>query len=200
MALVRELLAKAVRRTADFDPGLQVRPACILWPDGERQWEAAIPALQKDIPELLVLGAYDPKSRTGPAIWLRCAIERQTDDVSMPGDRTPILYLPGFTRYDLRPVESCPEPLVPLAELQYRGTIWSQLNGKDWTITAFLRSGEGGLGLDVAQDARHGEPHSWPSTASSTRRSPSWSASAWTGLRSTLCSLAATRCATFFAG
>jgi hypothetical protein len=152
MALVRELLAKAVRRTADFDPGLQVRPACILWPDGERQWEAAIPALQKDMPELLVLGAYDPKRRTGPAIWLRCSIERQTDDVSMPGDRTPILYLPGFSRYDLRPVEGCPEPLVPLAELQYRGTIWSQINGKDWTITAFLRSGEGGLGLDVAQD------------------------------------------------
>jgi hypothetical protein len=57
MALVREVLAKAVRRTADFDPGLQVRPACILWPDGKEQWEAAIPALQKDIPELLVLNA-----------------------------------------------------------------------------------------------------------------------------------------------
>jgi len=37
-------------------------------------------------------------------------------------------------------------------ELQYRGTIWSQLNAKDWTILAFLKSDQGGLGLDVAQD------------------------------------------------
>jgi hypothetical protein len=153
MALIREHLAALVRRSADFDPGIQVRPACILWPDGERQWETAILALQKDLPELLVLGAYDPKRKTGPAIWLRCAVAGQADDIVLPGDRTPILYLPGFSRQDLRAVESCPESLVALAELQYRGTIWSQANGKDWTVTAFLRSGDGGPGLEVAQDA-----------------------------------------------
>jgi len=105
MALVRELLAKAVRHTADFDPGLQVRPACILWPDGERQWEAAIPALQKDIPELLVLGAYNPKSRTGPAIWLRCAIElAQTGLLAQPDDVPYLLHA--------RPLP-CHSPLLP---------------------------------------------------------------------------------------
>ena len=49
-------------------------------------------------------------------------------------------------------MESCPDYLKPLAELQYRGAIWSQINTKDWTILAFLKSDQGGLGLDVAQD------------------------------------------------
>ena len=108
MAQVEELLAAHVRRAADFDPGSQVCSACVLWSDGERRWEPAIPALQKDLPELLVLGVYDPKRKTGPAIWLRCAIGHQADDVMLPGDRTPILYLPGFSRQDLRAVESVP--------------------------------------------------------------------------------------------
>jgi len=30
--------------------------------------------------------------------------------------------------------------------------IWSQINGKDWTLLSFLKSDQGGLGLDVAQD------------------------------------------------
>ncbi len=64
----------------------------------------------------------------------------------------PIFYLPGFSRQDLRAVENCPEQLKPLAELQYRGVIWSQINAKDWTILSFLKSDQGGLGLDVAQD------------------------------------------------
>ncbi len=70
----------------------------------------------------------------------------------MSDDCTPILYLPGVSRQDLRAVESCPEHLKPIAELQYRGVIWSQINAKDWTILAFLKSDQGGLGLDVAQD------------------------------------------------
>jgi len=41
-------------------------------------------------------------------------------DVGLPVDRIPIFYLPGVSRQDLRAVESCPEYLKPLAELQYR--------------------------------------------------------------------------------
>ena len=66
---------------------------------------------------------------------------------------TPIVYLPGVSRQELRAVEECPDSLKPLVELQYRGACWNQKNGKDWTVEAFLVSEEGGLGLDVARDA-----------------------------------------------
>ena len=145
-------LLKAVRDAAVFNPDVQVAPVCILWPDRDRQWEAAIPVLQVELPELMILGDYAPDKRIGPAIWLRCVIAGGTEDVSQLQDRTPILYLPGISRQDLRAIESCPDHLKPLADLQYRGVIWSQINSKDWTILAYLKSDQGGLGLDVALD------------------------------------------------
>lgn len=147
-----DLLLKAVRDAAVFNPEVQVAPVCILWPDRDRQWEAVIPVLQAELPELMILGDYAPEKRIGPAIWLRCVIAGRAEDVSLPKDRTPIFYLPGVSRQDLRAVESCPDHLKPLAELQYRGVIWSQINAKDWTILAYLKSDQGGLGLDIAQD------------------------------------------------
>ena len=149
---VLDHLLKAVRDAAVFNPEVQVAPACILWPDRDRQWEAAIPVLQAELPELMILGDYAPQKGTGPAIWLRCVIAGQAPEVSLPKNRTPILYLPGVSRQDLRAIESCPDQLKPLAELQYRGVFWSQINAKDWTILAYLKSDQGGIGLDVAQD------------------------------------------------
>ena len=154
--LVVNHLIRAVRGAAVYNPEIQAPPACIIWPDRDRQWEAVVPRLQNDMPELFVLGEYHPEKRSGPAIWLRCAIAGKVPAVKeeMKEDRnfTPILYLPGVSRQELRDVENCPEHLKPLVELQYRGTIWSQLNAKDWTILAFLKSDQGGLGLDVSQD------------------------------------------------
>lgn len=132
-------LKQAVRGAAVYNPEVQVAPACILWPDRNRQWEAVVPLLQAELPELLILGDYAPDKRTGPAIWLRCVIAGNTDDVSLPEDRTPIFYLPGVSRQDLRAVENCPDHLKPLAELQYRGGIWSQINARDWTILAWAQ-------------------------------------------------------------
>ena len=149
---VLDHLLKAVCDAAVFNPEVQVAPACILWPDSDRQWEADIPVLQAELPQLMILGDYAPDKRIGPAIWLRCVIAGKAPDVSLPKDVTPIFYLPGVSRQDLRAIESCPDYLKPLAELQYRGVIWSQINAKDWTILAYLKSDQGGLGLDVAQD------------------------------------------------
>ena len=146
-------LTQALRRATIHNPDIQAPPACILWPDRDRQWQAVIPRLQAELPELLALGDYAPEDRTGPAIWLRCVIARRVDDLALPAGHTPILYLPGVSRQDLRAVEECPDTLKPLAELQYRGVIWSQLNAKDWTVLAFLKSEQGGLALDVAQDS-----------------------------------------------
>lgn len=143
---------KEVRGADSYNPEVQVAPDCILWPDSDQQWEAVIPVLQAELPELMVLGDYTPEKRTGPAIWLRCVIAGYDPDVSLPKGRTPILYLPGVSCQDLRAIERCRDCLKPLVELQYRGVIWSQINGKDWTVLAYLKSDQGGLGLDVARD------------------------------------------------
>ena len=71
----------------------------------------------------------------------------------IPGGATPIIYLPGVGRQALGAAETCPTHLKPLVELQYRGACWTQRNGRDWTVEAFLVSGDGGLGLNVARDA-----------------------------------------------
>ena len=147
-----DLLIKSIRSAVIHNPEVQAAPFCILWPDRDRQWEAVIPRLQAQVPELLVLGDYNSEKRTGPAIWLRCVIARKAPGIELVSQATPVIYLPGVGRQDLRAVESCPDYLKPLAELQYRGAIWSQINTKDWTILAFLKSDQGGLGLDVAQD------------------------------------------------
>lgn len=57
-----------------------------------------------------------------------------------------MLYLPSVSRQEIRAVEECPRELQPLAEIPYRGILWGQRNGKDWTVAAFLQSQEGGLG------------------------------------------------------
>ena len=149
---VIERFLKALRDASVFNPEVQVAPACILWPDREHQWETVIPLLQAELPEMFILGDYAPEKRIGPAIWLRCVIAGKVDDISLTKNYTPIIYLPGISRQDLRAVENCPDHLKPLAELQFRGVIWSQINAKDWTILAYLKTDQGGLGLDVAQD------------------------------------------------
>lgn len=145
-------LIQAIRHAAVHNPDAQVSPSCILWPDGDRQWEPVTARLQAEMPEMFVLGDYDADKRIGPAIWLRCVIANKFPKVEIPSNSIPILYLPGVSRQDLRAVENCPDYLKPLAELQFSGVICSQINAKDWTILAFLMSDQGGLGLDVAQD------------------------------------------------
>ena len=147
---ILQALAQALQQALRFNTGVQTAPACILWPDKEGQWLSALPMLRQQLPELLTLGAYDPQLRSGPAIWLKGAIAGLFPEVVSQG--VPVVYLPGVSRADLRAIESCPRALQPLAELQYRGVFWSQANAKDWTVSAFLASKNGGLALDVVQD------------------------------------------------
>ena len=143
---------ESIRSAASYNPEVQAAPHCILWTDQDRQWEVIIGRLQDEMPELFILGDYQPEQRQGPAIWLRCILAETLDDIQLPEGLPPTFYLPGVSRQDLRAVDSCPDHLKPLAELQYRGVIWSQVNAKDWTVMAFLQTHQGGLGLDVAQD------------------------------------------------
>ncbi len=149
---VIEKLVDALRGATRFNPNDAERPAVLLWPDQGAQWQPVITQLRRLAPELLTYGEYQPESRTGPAIWLRTAIDRVLPEVETAEDVTPIVYLPGVSRQALRAVEECPDSLKPLVELQYRGTCWTQKNGKDWTVEAFLVSSDGGVALDVARD------------------------------------------------
>jgi len=144
------VLARQVRECAAAPDGV-APPAAILWPDPNRHWSPLLGPLLTELPELLVLGEYDPEKRTGPAIWLRCLIDRALEEPALPDDRPPIVLLPGVGRQQLRAGEDCPASLQPLVELMYRGTLWLQRGGHDWTATAFLTSPQG-LSLDLAKD------------------------------------------------
>ncbi len=145
-------LEKSFLHTLRIGDG-EAAPAALLWPDADKQWAALVARLQTALPHLFVLGTYDAAKRTGPAIWLRCVVDRVLEDVALEPGVVPILYLPGVARQSLRAGDECPRDLQPLVELQYRGRVWHQKNGRDWTVEAFLVS-EDGLQLDVAQDAK----------------------------------------------
>jgi hypothetical protein len=152
-----EAVRSSLSHAARYNPGDVVAPAAALWTDADGQWQPVVEQLRGLMPELLTLGDYDAETRTGPAIWLRCMIEpavraEKFPDLAWPANTVPVIYMPGVSRQTLRAVEECPDALKPLVELQYRGTVWTQKNGKDWTIRAFLVSDDGGLDLDVAED------------------------------------------------
>ena len=149
---VLDRLLDSLRSAANVSRAEQVRPAAVLWTDHDGQWRAVAERLREMIPELLVLGEHAPAERRGPAIWIKCMLARTLEEADWPASAVPIIYLPGVSRADLRAIETCPRALQPLAELQYRGLFWSQLNGRDWTLNAFLSSSRGGLNLDLSAD------------------------------------------------
>ena len=149
---VVEALAASLAGAARHNPNDTVPPAAILWSDPNALWKPVIPHLRRLMPQLLVLGEFDPELRTGPAIWLRCMIERTLEHPRIPDDATPTIYLPAVSRQELGAADTCPDHLKPLVELQFRGICWTQKSGRDWTVEAFLVSKDGGLGLDVSRD------------------------------------------------
>lgn len=144
---------RALDRAAEYNAQDQEAPAVILWTDKDRQWEPLAPRLRAALPQLLTLGPYVPAERTGPAIWIKCVIERTLPETAWLEGVVPILYLPGVSRHELRAVDECPRELQPLAELQYRGVWFTQESTKDWTVSGFLSSKRGGLELEVVSDA-----------------------------------------------
>ena len=152
-------LIGAIRSAAAFDKNDQVPPVAILWPDVEKAWIDLLPKLREAMPELMVLGEYDAANRMGPAIWIKAMLGKHEDgqrllaEADWPEDAVPVVYLPGVGKQDIRAIDTCPTHLKSLCELQFRGTLWTQINSKDWTPRAFLQSPDGGLGLDLATDA-----------------------------------------------
>ena len=130
----------------------EATPVALLWTDADGQWLPLLSSLRTVLPSLYTLGRLDRETRTGPAIWLKCIVGRTLPEAPPPGE-IPVLYLPHVSRQELRAAGDCPPKLQPLVELQYRGRVWHQSNGSDWTVRAFLIA-EAGLGLDVVGDRR----------------------------------------------
>ncbi len=68
---IRESLAKVLRV-----PEGQAAPVAIIWTDATGEWLSLAPMMRELIPEFYTLGAFRPKERTGPAIWLKCIVDR----------------------------------------------------------------------------------------------------------------------------
>jgi len=150
-----DYLAEQLRNSANFNSAAQIAPAAILWTDIDCQWQSAMPFIKQHLPELVELGEYNPEEKIGPAIWIKCAIAGVLEECELPKGKTPIIYLPGVGRKDLRAIEQCPDELRPLAELQYRGCWWAyNTAGRDWSVGSFLTNPRVGLELDVAKDKK----------------------------------------------
>ena len=149
-------LKASLQAAATHNPNDATQPVAILWTDSDAHWQAIVPHLRHLLPHLCTLGDYEPATNTGPAIWLRCIVDGTFQLEPIAADAAahavPVLYLPGVKRATLGDAQNCPAHLRPLVELQYRGVCWTQKNGRDWTVEAFLASQDGGLGLHVARD------------------------------------------------
>jgi hypothetical protein len=139
----------ALRRACAFDRNDRLPPAALLWPDKASEWWPVVARLAGSV-SIVSLGEYDGE-RSGPAIWIRCIVDRTIGEV--PEGHIPIVYLPGIDRHDLRTVEECPADVQPIAELQYRGTFFGSRAGRDWTVTAFFANRDEGLAVEIGRDA-----------------------------------------------
>ena len=149
---VVERLKASLESASAHNPNDAEKPVAVLWTDRDAQWRPILARLRALMPQLLTLGEYEPENRTGPSIWLRCVVDGVLELPELAIGTTPVVYLPDVSRQALGSAEACPSDLKPLVELQYRGTCWTQKNGRDWTVEAFMVSSDGGLGLDVARD------------------------------------------------
>lgn len=143
---VLDRLVAAIREAAVYNRHDLAEPGVILWPDGEKLWSRIIPILRDAMPELLTLDPDGTSPRSGPAAKLRYLLNR--GEVK----EKPVIYMPGVPRHSFRGAAGFPAEARHLFALQFQGQFWTQRSGKDWTPSAFLSSGDGGLGLDLARD------------------------------------------------
>ena len=146
---VLDRLVTLLDAALQFDGNVVEAPVALLWPDAAREWEQAVALLDGER-RVIWFGDYDAEARRGPALWVRCAVAGTVSVGAVPG--TPVVYLPGSSRDEIRNVTSSEQSLAPIAPLQHRAQWFSHPNGKDWTVKALFGHKERGLGLSVAAD------------------------------------------------
>ncbi len=153
MALsIYDKVIQALAQAENHNSHLMVKPEVIVWLDPDNQWSDVIAVLQASLPQLLILGNYDPSLKSGPAIWLKCMIARLLPEADWDAAAIPIVYLPNVSKNDLKDVGNAVFNFQPLLEYQYTGTLFLQENGREWSILAFVENPLSGLGVKVAKD------------------------------------------------
>jgi hypothetical protein len=149
---IYDKVIQALKQAENHNSNVMVKPEVILWPDPENQWTNVIGVLQEEMPQLLIYGNYEPAKKQGPAIWIKCMITRALPEADWGAGAIPIIYLPNVAKADLRNVENAVFNFQPLLEYQYTGTLFTQENGREWSILAFVENPINGLGIKVAKD------------------------------------------------
>jgi hypothetical protein len=144
---VRESLTAMM---ADYNREDVAGQRLVIFPDKTGEWEPIITRLRGTLP-IITFGEYNPATLTGPAVYIR-GLVFHTPGSTLPEGQIPIIYLSGYSREQLRNLEDCPDEIKPLAGLQYLGEVWSQQNGRDWTLLAYLKTSKGGLALKVSDE------------------------------------------------
>lgn len=150
---IYDKVVQALKLAENHNSNIMVKPEVILWPDPESQWTDVICVLQESIPQLLIYGNYEPSKKQGPAIWIKCMIAKMLPEANWNADAIPIIYMPGVAKTDLRNLETAVFNFQPLLEYQYTGTLFTQENGREWTILSFVENPINGLGVKVSQDS-----------------------------------------------
>jgi hypothetical protein len=86
VALKSTSLVEALR--ASFQTALRTgdsAPVALVWTDSDGEWRSLFPVLRAALSHLYRLGPYDPANHTGPAIWLRCVVDRTLPEIAPPG-------------------------------------------------------------------------------------------------------------------
>jgi len=149
---IYDKVVQGLSQAKQHNGNIMVKPEVVLWPDPEMQWASVIPVLQIKFPALLIYGSYDKSKKQGPSIYIKCMVAQALPEADWDNTETPIIYLPGISKNDLRNIHNVELDFQPLIEYQYTGTVFTQENGREWTILAFLQNPIIGLGIKVAQD------------------------------------------------
>ncbi len=148
-----DALADALRHAAAFNAASEAAPEAVVWCDPAGDFAPIMPGLRARVPGLLTYGAYQPETRTGPALWLRAAAARQVPSITWPSGEPPIIYLPGIGRDVLRGAEDCPAELAPLVWFAVAGCFFGQpKQARDWGLRGFLAAQGSPVGLEVPED------------------------------------------------
>lgn len=145
-------IIESLKQASLHNGNTMVKPEVILWPDPDKQWSSIIPVLQKKLGALMIYGEYNHEILQGPSIWIKCMVSKKLAEANWDDHQTPIIYLPGISKQELKNITDAKLELQPLMEYQYTGMTWLHENGKEWTILAFLQNVQAGLGLKVSTD------------------------------------------------